>query len=162
MFAADRLDRIDGPAFQFRSTFDIIIAGQTLLATGWPTFDALFRDVIEQTADALIDKLAAALPKSLPFAPGSTLLLKAAGRDRPRLRARVRGLLSKPYLSQLTLQQVQAEIARQQLHPAGFVSGGQLFVDPANPTRLVILLDEALHWGPFSKALFEVEHKAPL
>lgn len=161
IFAADHLDKYDEPVFQFRKTFDVVLVQSVLLVAGWPTFDALFRQVVEAQTGPMIDEFVKRMPQGLRLSQAAIDVLKKEGLKRPRLRARVRGLLQKEYLSQLTPQLIEEEAARQQQDADYYIKAGELLVDKHHPTRLISLLDESLKWGPFSKKLFEVEHKAP-
>jgi hypothetical protein len=157
----DRLETVESPLFQFRRTFDLILTPRGALILGWATFDAAFRETIEEQADAMVDELKSRLPKSLTLDQAAISVLKEAGRHRPRLRTRLRTLLTKEYIGKLTPALIQEEATRQKLTPTDFVQGKKLVVDEKRPTRLIAMLDEALVRGGFSQQLFEIEHKGP-
>jgi hypothetical protein len=107
--------------------------------------------VVEEQAEVMVDKFVSRLPKSLSLNKAAVAVLKAAARERPRLRARLWTLLSKPYLAQLTPQLIRQEATRQNLSPSQFVrASGQLVVLKRRPTRTISMLDEALVRDGFS------------
>lgn len=159
-FGQEGLRVADLPVFQFRPIFDLLIAGGAVIAAGYTTFDQLFRPVAIGRADAAVDELVKRLPKKLPLSASSAESLKVAARRSPRVRNRLRVVLSKNYLDALTAAAIRTELRRQKVDAKVFLDGDDLVVDPARPMLVLSLLDEDLYRGAFSGELWVTERKS--
>lgn len=160
LFGQEGLRVADLPVFQFRPIFDLLIAGGAVIAAGYTTFDQLFRPVAIGRADAAVDELVKRLPKTLPLSSSSADSLKLAARRSPRVRNRLRVVLSKKYLDALTAAAIRSELKRQKVDAKVFLDGDELIVDPARPMLVLSLLDEDLYRGGFSGELWVTERKS--
>jgi hypothetical protein len=158
-FGQEGLRVADLPVFQFRPIFDLLVAGGAVIAAGYTTFDQLFRPVAIGRADAAVDELVKRLPKKLPLSASSAESLKVAARRSPRVRNRLRVVLSKKYLDALTATAIRIELKRQNVDAKLFLDGDDLVVDPARPMLVLSLLDEDLYRGAFSGELWVTERK---
>jgi hypothetical protein len=159
-FGQEGLRVADLPVFQFRPVFDLLIVADTVIASGYTTFDQLFRPVAVGRADAAVDELVNRLPKDLPLSMPSAANLKMAARRSPRVRNRLRVVLSKKYLDKLTPVAIRTELKRQKVDAKLFLDSDGLVVDPTRPMLVLSLLDEDLYRGGFSGELWVSERKA--
>ncbi len=154
------LRKTEEPVFQFRPTFDLLIAGRTVITAGYSTFDQLFRLVAVERAGAAVEDLVKRLPQALPLAKSAVIALKTAAERSPRVRNRLRVVLQKRYLDELTPKKVKDELTRQQVTESLFLKGDELIVDPKRPLLMLSLLDEDLYRGGFSGELWITERKS--
>jgi hypothetical protein len=159
-FGQEGLRAADVPVFQFRPIFDLLIAAGAVVATGYTTFDQLFRPVAIGRANAAVDELVKRLPKQLPLSAKSADSLKLAARRSPRVRNRLRVVLSKKYLDDLTPAAIRTELKRQRVPATLFLDSDGLVVDQRRPMLVLSLLDEDLYRGGFSGELWVTERKS--
>jgi hypothetical protein len=157
MWSGDALTRLDQPVFQFRTRFDLVAVEETVFALGSFAFDQLFREVPLSRVKPLVTQLSSAVP----LAPGSAKVLEQKGLASARVRNRLRILMSRPHVKQITAKGLERVLRKNGISTSGIIANGRFVVDESRPTLLLELLDEDVWRGGFTGTLFASERKAP-
>lgn len=101
------------------------------------------------------------LTSTIQFGPNATQALLAKGKVSLMTRGRIRSVLSRPYLRNLTIERVSEKIRAKNLDPQDYVKGGALEFEPEHTMFVLKLLDQKVWLGDFDGTLYSTNAAMP-
>lgn len=153
------LSRIDAPVLAFDDRFDLIVTPTAVVSSSQPVFEDFFRYAPEllEHVPAWVEEIAANLPLA---GDGAQILAEKCHSD-SRLRRRLRAIVDRGHLAQVTTEHLVAHISALGLRVEDFVADDELLVDAQNPYTLMYLLNEDLFVGGLTQDRFRSDRKSP-
>ncbi len=157
---AERLTRVEGPAFSFSPDFDLVLAPGWAVVLNQKSFEMLFRDIgaVHRHIDAWITGITA----HLPMAVHSIAALREVALRDSRTWRKLREIEQRGHLAAVQLADVRTYAGRVGLDPDKVVVDDQLVFDPAERFSFLHLLNEDLYNGPLTDEVFEAHRKASI
>jgi hypothetical protein len=155
----DTLTRIGGPVFSLGDSFDLIVSEQGVMALDQRQFEILFRDT--PALQARVPEWVAEIGSHVSFAGDGAQRLAARAQTDGRLRRRIRSIVERGHLKDVTLDKIRAHIAAAGLAESDILDNDKLVVDDANPFRVVYFLNEDFFQGGLTDSAFRSDRKSP-
>jgi hypothetical protein len=124
-----------------------------------PRFEILFRDT--PALQARVPEWVAEIGKHVTFAGDGAQRLATRAQTDGRLRRRIRSIVERGHLKDVTLEQIRAHIAAAGLVESDILENDKLVVDDANPFLVVYFLNEDFFQGGLTDSPFRSDRKSP-
>lgn len=152
------LTKLDQPVFTLDPYFDLVITERGVVAVNQRVFETLFKE-----SDSVLEAVPAwvqSITDHLPIAGDGAAELAEKCRTDGRLRRRLRSIIERGHLANVTLDEVRAHLQELQLEEGKFIQDDELVFDDADPFTLMALLNEDLFSGGLTGTGFRSERKS--
>ena len=155
---AERLTRVDGPAFAFSPDFDFVMGSTWAIVLNQQSFEILFRQIgrVYKHVSTWIK----GITDYLPMDDASIESLREVALRDSRTWRRLREIENRGHLARVALADVRKYAASVGLDPKDIVVNEKLVFDPAQRFGFLHLLNEDLYNGPLTDEVFEAQRKA--
>ena len=156
---AERLTRLDEPAFSFTPTFDFVVGDGWLIVLEQRPFEMLYRDIGMVAAN--ISRWIGGITDHLPMDDADVDQLRTVAVQDSRMWRQLREIEQRGHLAGVTVDQVSHYAQVVGIDPAIVVAGDRLTFDPEQRFNFLHLLNEDLYKGQLTGVLFEAQRKSP-
>ena len=154
----ETLAEIEDPVFSFDDKIDLVIEGDLISISNLTAFEHLFRS--ETVLTAHVAGYIRSLDEQVPLTEQSCQVLEEECKRRVRLRRRLEAINHPDHLPHLSVAGVLELAPSRELDPSDFVRAGRLDIDLSNVDDVLMLLNDDLFWGGFSRVMFTAEKKS--
>jgi hypothetical protein len=157
---AERLSRVEEPAFTFSSDFDFVLGSSWAVVLNQKSFEMLFRDI--GLVQKHIDTWISGITDHLPMRATSIAQLREVAQRDSRTWRKLRDIKQRGHLAGVQLGEVRRYAKVVGLDPDKVVVNDELVFDPAERFSFLHLLNEDLYKGPLTEEVFEAQRKASI
>jgi hypothetical protein len=152
------LNRVEQPILAFDTFFDVILWQDAVWILSQKNFEALFKesDAVLAKAGKSVDELS----RHLPISKDAQTWLAGRLRQNSVMRRKVQSILRSPYLAQLTIDDLKKRMPEHGLNPDELIDDGMLVFNKDTEKSALLLLNEDLWTGDFSRSQYAATRKS--